>query len=112
MAVWYLTFSTWVGRHGLYLEDLYVRPEHRRRGAGSALLRSLAGVCVERGLGRLEWAVLDWNAPAIGFYRAIGAMPLDGWTTMRLSGGALQALGEGRPATSDRPSPRADAAVP
>ena len=91
-ALWFLSFSTWRGVHGLYLEDLYVRPAHRGAGLGRALLATLAGVCAERGYARLEWAVLDWNAPAIAFYRAIGAVPLDGWTVQRLDGDALAAL--------------------
>jgi GNAT superfamily N-acetyltransferase len=92
MALWFLTFSTWLGRHGIYLEDLYVRPERRGEGHGRALLAALAAVAVERGYGRVEWAVLDWNEPAIGFYRSIGAAAMDGWTTNRLTGDALQAL--------------------
>ena len=91
-ALWFLSFSTWRGVHGLYLEDLYVRPAHRGAGLGRALLAALAGVCAERGYARLEWAVLDWNAPSIAFYRAIGAVPMDGWTTQRLDGDALAAL--------------------
>lgn len=92
-ALWFLSFSTWRGVHGLHLEDLYVRPAHRGAGLGRALLAALAGVCVERGYGRLEWAVLDWNAPALAFYRSLGAVALDGWTTHRLDGPALAALG-------------------
>lgn len=91
-ALWFLSFSTWLGRHGIYLEDLYVRPDHRGRGLGAALLAELARACVERGYGRLEWAVLDWNQPAIDFYRAHGAEPQDEWTTFRLSGAALERL--------------------
>lgn len=91
-ALWFLSFSTWRGVHGLYLEDLYVRPAHRGAGLGRALLATLAAVCAERGYARLEWAVLDWNAPSIAFYRAIGAVPLDGWTVQRLDGDALAAL--------------------
>jgi GNAT superfamily N-acetyltransferase len=96
-ALWFLNFSTWRGVHGLYLEDLFVRPAHRGAGAGRALLARLAAVCVERGLGRLEWAVLDWNTPSIGFYRALGAVPLDEWTVFRLDGDALAALGRAGP---------------
>jgi GNAT superfamily N-acetyltransferase len=92
VALWFLTFSTWVGRHGIYLEDLYVRPEYRGRGFGRALLAALAGVAVERGYGRVEWAVLDWNEPALAFYRALGASGMDEWTTHRLTGDALRAL--------------------
>lgn len=90
-ALWYLTFSTWEGVHGIHLEDLYVRPAYRGSGYGKALLLRLAEICVERGYKRLEWAVLDWNEPAIGFYRAIGALPLDEWSTFRLDGNALVA---------------------
>lgn len=89
VAIWYLTFSTWEGVHGIHLEDLYVRPIHRGSGYGKALLARLAAICVERGYARLEWAVLDWNEPAIGFYQSLGARPLDGWTTYRLDGDAL-----------------------
>ena len=92
VAVWFLTFSTWLGRHGIYLEDLYVRPEHRGAGHGRALLATLAAIAVERGYGRVEWAVLDWNEPALGFYRSIGAVGMDEWTTHRLTGDALRAL--------------------
>ena len=91
-ALWFLSFSTWRGGHGIHLEDLYVRPAHRGAGLGRALLAALAGVCAERGYARLEWAVLDWNAPSIAFYRAIGAVPMEGWTTQRLDGDALAAL--------------------
>ena len=98
-ALWFLNFSTWRGVHGVYLEDLYVRPEHRGTGLGKALLAALAAVCVERGYARLEWVVLDWNEPSIRFYRSIGAAPNEGWTTFRLDGEPLTALGlsAGRP---------------
>ncbi len=96
MAVYFFSFSTWTGRHGIYLEDLYVRPHARRRGVGRRLLEALAAEAVERGLPRVEWLVLDWNTPAIDFYRSLGAVPMDGWTTFRLSGSALDAAG--RPA--------------
>lgn len=89
-ALWFHNFSTFVGRRGLYLEDLYVRPAHRGRGYGEALLRHLAGIAVERGCGRMEWAVLDWNERAIDFYRRLGAEPQDAWTIFRLAGGALE----------------------
>ena len=92
MAVWFVTFSTWTGRNGIWLEDLFVLPEHRGGGLGKALLASLAAVCVERGWPRLEWTVLDWNTPSIEFYRSLGAFPMDGWSTHRLVGGALQQL--------------------
>ena len=84
-ALWFLNFSTWRGTHGVYLEDLYVRPEHRGAGLGRELLRTLAAVCVERGYSRLEWSVLDWNAPSIEFYTAAGAVPMDEWTVFRLT---------------------------
>ena len=96
-ALWFYTYSTFVGRHGLYLEDLYVQPEHRGVGAGRALLAELARRCVAEDLGRLEWAVLDWNAPAIGFYDSLGAGSNAGWTVRRLEGEALIRLGAGRP---------------
>jgi GNAT superfamily N-acetyltransferase len=91
-ALWFVTFSTWKGRPGLWLEDLFVRPAARGTGLGRALLSTLAAVCVERGYARFEWWVLDWNAPAIGFYRALGAVPQDEWTTFRVDGGALRRL--------------------
>jgi GNAT superfamily N-acetyltransferase len=94
-SLWFYTFSTFVGRHGVYLEDLYVRPEARGRGAGRALMASLARRCVEEGLGRMEWAVLDWNAPAIAVYDRVGSAALEDWTVRRLTGGALRALAEG-----------------
>ena len=92
-ALWYVTFSTWKGRPGLWLEDLFVRPEARGSGLGKALLQTLAAVCVERGYPRFEWWVLDWNEPARGFYGSLGAVPQDEWTTFRVDGDALQALG-------------------
>lgn len=92
-ALWFLNFSTWRGVHGVYLEDLYVRPERRGGGYGKALLTELARICVERGYGRLEWSVLDWNAPSIAFYEALGARPQDEWTVYRLTDGALAELG-------------------
>jgi GNAT superfamily N-acetyltransferase len=92
MALWFVTFSTWLGAHGIYLEDLYVRPEHRGHGYGKQLLETLARTAVERGYQRLEWAVLDWNEPALGFYRSLGAVGLDEWTVHRVTGPALHAL--------------------
>ena len=92
-ALWFLNFSTWKGVHGLYLEDLYVSPEARGGGHGKALLAALAQICVERGYGRLEWSVLDWNEPSIGFYKSLGAVPMDEWTVFRLTGAPLTALG-------------------
>lgn len=94
-ALWFYTFSTFRGRHGIYLEDLYVRPEARGAGVGKALLQGLARRCVEERLGRLEWAVLDWNAPAIGFYDSIGSATLDDWVVRRLTGEALEAMAAG-----------------
>ncbi len=94
-ALWFYTFSTFRGRHGIYLEDLFVRPEARRAGAGAALLRGLARRCVAEGLGRLEWAVLDWNEPAIAFYRRQGARLMDDWTLCRVDGAELAALAAG-----------------
>jgi len=91
-ALWFYTFSTFRGRHGIYLEDLFVRPERRGQGIGKALLAHLAVRCVEEDLGRLEWSVLDWNEPAIEFYRACGAELLDKWTMCRVDGSALLAL--------------------
>lgn len=92
MALWFLNFSTWRGRHGVYLEDLFVRPAFRGRGYGKALLVELARICVERDYGRLEWSVLDWNQPAIDFYRSQGAVAMDEWTVFRVSGQALDDL--------------------
>jgi GNAT superfamily N-acetyltransferase len=91
-ALWFRNFSTWQGVHGIYLEDLYVRPEYRRCGAGRALLATLAAICIERGYRRLEWSMLDWN-PAEGFYRAIGAEARTEWVPYRLTGSALERLG-------------------
>ncbi|MGI5203625.1 N-acetyltransferase family protein [Spirillospora sp. CA-108201] len=94
-AVWFLTFSTWNGTHGIYLEDLFVEPEHRGHGYGKALLTELARVADDRGYGRVEWSVLDWNEPAIGFYKALGARPQDEWTVYRLTGDALTRAARG-----------------
>ncbi len=96
-ALWFLNFSTWDGRHGIYLEDLFVEPQARGLGLGRALLTELAWICVERGYTRLVWAVLDWNAPARGFYESLGATPLDEWVSYRLAGPALRALAAGSP---------------
>jgi GNAT superfamily N-acetyltransferase len=95
IAVWFLNYSTWTGRHGVYLEDLFVRESERRHGYGRALLRALAEVCVERGYPRFEWSVLDWNEPSIAFYRSIGAVGMDEWTVQRVSGDALARLATG-----------------
>lgn len=91
-ALFFHNFSTWLGRRGLYLEDLFVRPEFRGRGVGLVLMTYLARLAVERGCGRFEWSVLDWNTPAIEFYRSLGAVGLDEWTVQRLTGDALRKL--------------------
>lgn len=93
-ALWFLNFSTWDGVHGVYLEDLYVRPKARGSGLGKALLAALAQECRERGYTRLQWWVLNWNAPAIGFYNSIGAKPMDEWTVYRVTGDALDKLAD------------------
>ena len=93
MAIWFLNYSTWQGKHGIYLEDLYIRPEFRGRGYGKALLAHLAGICNERGYGRFQWWVLDWNSPAIEFYRSLGAEAMSEWTVYRVSGEPLRELG-------------------
>jgi len=92
-ALFFHNFSTWVGRPGIWLEDLFVRPAHRGRGYGKALLGELARLALERGCGRLEWSVLDWNEPSIAFYRALGAVAMNEWTTYRVAGEALTQLG-------------------
>lgn len=94
-ALWFQSYSTFLARPGLYLEDLFVYPQHRGRGLGRQLLRHLARVAVERGYGRVEWSVLDWNVDAIGFYRSLGAELLDDWRRCRLSGDAIPALATG-----------------
>jgi GNAT superfamily N-acetyltransferase len=91
-ALWFQNFSTWTGKPGLWLEDLYVRPQHRKRGVGTAMLVYLARLCVERDYGRFEWSVLDWNTPSIAFYEALGAVPMSEWTNYRLTGDALSRL--------------------
>jgi GNAT superfamily N-acetyltransferase len=106
-ALWFLNYSTWTARHGIYLEDLYVTPELRGHGYGRALLAELARICVERGYGRFEWAVLDWNAPAIGFYQALGAVAMDGWSVHRLAGPALTELAAGAEPAAGAPGGRA-----
>lgn len=95
-ALFFTNFSTFLGRPGIYLEDLFVRPAFRRRGIGEALLAHLAALAGSRGCGRLEWSVLDWNEPAIGFYRGLGAVPMDEWTVFRVTGPALAALARRR----------------
>ena len=94
-ALYFRSFSTWEGVHGIYLEDLYVVPEHRGAGLGKALLSSLAALAVDRGYARLEWAVLDWNQPSIDFYRSLGAVPMDEWTVYRLVGDPLVRVAAG-----------------
>jgi GNAT superfamily N-acetyltransferase len=106
-ALYFHNYSTFLGQAGIYLEDLFVRPEVRGRGVGRALLAELAATALRRGCGRLEWAVLDWNEDAIGFYRRLGALPCDEWTTYRLSGEALARLSEPcAPTSAPRRSPR------
>lgn len=94
-ALFFTSFSTFLGLPGIYLEDLFVRPAYRGLGIGKALLRHLAGIACQRGYGRLEWSVLDWNEPAIGFYQQMGAVAMDDWTTYRMSGEGLQLMGRG-----------------
>ena len=95
-AVWFLIFSTFRGRHGLYLEDIFVRPRFRGRGIGKALMARLARRCIDEGYARFEWTVLDWNAPSIAFYRSIGARVMDEWKICRLDGEALAAFAQNR----------------
>ena len=92
-ALFFHNFSTFLGRAGIYLEDLYVKPEYRGRGYGKALLKKLASLAAERGCGRLEWWCLDWNQPSIDFYRSLGAVPMDEWTVYRIAGEKLQEFG-------------------
>ena len=93
MAIWFLNYSTWQGKHGIYLEDLFIRPEFRGRGYGKALLKHLAAECQEKGYGRFQWWVLDWNSPAIEFYKNLGAVAMEEWTVYRVSGDSLKELG-------------------
>jgi GNAT superfamily N-acetyltransferase len=93
-ALWFFTFSTWLGKPGLYLEDLFVRPELRGRGIGKAMMIELARVAMREGCGRFEWAVLDWNQPSIDFYRSLGARLMEEWVVCRLEGDSLRALAE------------------
>jgi GNAT superfamily N-acetyltransferase len=92
MAIWFLNYSTWDGTHGVYLEDLYVRPQFRGQGMGKALMKRLAQVCVENDYSRFQWWVLDWNQPAIEVYRAMGAKAMDEWTVYRVTGQELKDL--------------------
>lgn len=91
-AIWFLNYSTWQGKHGIYLEDLFVRPQYRGKGFGKALLKHLAAICEDRGYGRFQWWVLDWNQPAIDFYKSLGAVAMDEWTVFRVSEQALMQL--------------------
>ena len=93
-ALFFHNFSTFLGRSGIYLEDLYIKPEHRGKGYGKATVKKLASVAVERGCGRLEWSCLDWNKPSIDFYLSLGAVPLSDWTVYRVTGDTLSALAE------------------
>jgi len=92
-AIYFKTFSTFLARPGIYLEDIYVQPNHRGRGIGKGMLREIARVAVDRGYGRVEWSVLDWNTPSIEFYKSLGAVPMEEWTMYRLSGDALHKFG-------------------
>ena len=94
MALFFHNFSTWLGRGGIYLEDLYVKPEFRGRGHGTALLAKLAQTALERGCGRLEWSCLDWNTPSIEFYKSLGAQPMEEWTVYRLAGQTLEEMAQ------------------
>ena len=94
IAIWHLNFSTWLGKHGIYLEDLFVIPESRGEGHGLGLLQELAKICVENEYERLQWWVLDWNKPAIEFYQSLGGVAMDEWTTFRLTGDSLKTLGK------------------
>ena len=93
-AIWFLNYSTWLGKHGIYLEDLFVRPQYRGKGYGKALLKYLASICDERGYWRFQWWVLDWNEPSIEFYKSLGAVAMDEWTVYRVSGADLKKLAE------------------
>ncbi|WP_281937746.1 GNAT family N-acetyltransferase [Micromonospora sp. AKA38] len=104
-ALWFLNFSTWAGVHGIYLEDLYVRPDARGTGAGRQLLATLAAICVERGYQRLDWWMINWN-PAARFYASIGATPMDEWTPYRLAGAALRELAARATPAPTRPAAR------
>jgi GNAT superfamily N-acetyltransferase len=90
IALWFLNYSTWLGKPGIYLEDLFVQPEYRGHGIGKGFMKTLAQLCIERGYERFQWWVLDWNEPSIDFYKSLGAVPMDEWTVFRLSGGALK----------------------
>ena len=94
LAIWFLNYSTWQGKHGIYLEDLFIRPEYRGKGYGKALLKHLAAICENRGYGRFQWWVLDWNEPSIEFYKSLGAVAMDEWTVYRVSEEALTRLAQ------------------
>ena len=93
ISIWFLNYSTWVGKPGIYLEDLYIDPAYRGKGFGLAFLKELAKICIERDYERLQWWVLDWNEPSIEFYKSLGAVPMDEWTVYRVTGDALKKLG-------------------
>lgn len=111
-AIHFRNFSTWTGRVGIYLEDLYVQPGHRGRGIGRALLAHLARTARDRGYGRVDWSVLDWNEPALAFYRSIGARPMTGWTGYRLDGDALATLAQEDPGATGAPVDGTEGGVP
>ena len=90
IALWFLNYSTWLGKPGIYLEDLFVQPEYRGHGIGKSFMKTLAQLCIERDYERFQWWVLNWNTPSIDFYKSLGAVPMDEWTVFRLSGGALK----------------------
>ena len=92
IAIWHLNYSTWLGKHGMYLEDLFVDPKYRGKGHGKALLIKLAQICIEKGYPRFQWWVLDWNEPALDFYKSLGAIAMDEWTVFRLTGSSLKKL--------------------
>jgi GNAT superfamily N-acetyltransferase len=92
LAIWFLNYSTWLGKHGIYLEDLFIRPQYRGKGYGKALLKHLAAICDERGYGRFQWWVLNWNEPSIEFYKSLGAVAMDEWTVYRVAGQSLKDL--------------------
>lgn len=111
-AIWFLNLSTWTGTHGVYLEDLFVRPQLRGHGYGTALLAALARVCLDRGYRRLEWWVLDWNEPALEFYRRVGAVAMDEWTVQRMTGHALAALAASDPGVATPGEPAGSVSRP
>jgi len=95
IALWFLNYSTWLGKPGIYLEDLFVQPEYRGHGIGKGFMKTLAQLCIERGYERFQWWVLDWNEPSIEFYKSLGAVSMDEWTVFRLSGDALKKFASG-----------------